>query len=104
VLNADQLLHRGAIRSSLLLCNNQHIKQLNICQDRLRTNARWIDDKCGDVCRFAQGQRVKATDVGKTLLQPDDVGVGLWLESGDCNVSAAGGAENAFFGAICIYL
>jgi hypothetical protein len=47
---------------------------------------------------------VKATDVGKTLLQPDDVGVGLWLESGDCNVSAAGGAENAFLGAICIYL
>ena len=38
-----------------------------------------------------EDQRVKATDTDKVLLQPDDVGVGLWLESGNCNRSEAGG-------------
>ena len=37
-----------------------------------------------------EGQSAKATDP-KTLLQPEDVGVGLWLESGNCNRSEAGG-------------
>ena len=35
--------------------------------------------------------RVSANDTNKVLLQPDDVGVGLWLENGDCNRSTAGG-------------
>ena len=38
-----------------------------------------------------EDQRVKATDTDKVLLQPHDVGVGLWLESGNCNRSEAGG-------------
>jgi hypothetical protein len=38
-----------------------------------------------------EGQSVKAADLHKTLLQPEDVGVGLWLESGNCNRSEAGG-------------
>ena len=29
-----------------------------------------------------EGQAVKASDTNKILLQPQDVGVGLWLESG----------------------
>ena len=40
-----------------------------------------------------EGQNVKATDTNKTLLQPDDGGVGLWLESGNCNRSTAGGND-----------
>ena len=38
-----------------------------------------------------EGMRVSANDTNKVLLQPDDVGVGLWLENGDCNRSTAGG-------------
>ena len=36
----------------------------------------------------------QATDRNKVLLQPDDVGVGLWLENGDCNRSTAGDLGN----------